>query len=363
MPHYTVDTLAMNVLYATWNISNQSKPVIPVYTWSISFHYNMSLTTDNIKYSTQPAQGEVTIFNYLPYEVKLIKDSQIVSDDGSVYKTVKEIILFASDGITPTHANVRVIAKEFRENGTLIGQDGNKKKGTTFNIKNLEESMKEHKIFAQASKDFVWGVTKVIGSVLEQDIKSLESKIQKHIYDERMLILQEQLHKGQNNNHIILPFFDFVSVQIESFSTNVVVWETTPFIDGTIQGTMVYNFVLQKDLEKKFMEYIKERSSPYILIKDINYNTVSFETKKYLTWWIYMIPTTITITQQYDFIHDPYNIIKEIREKISNISKKDAEHIILWYDSVAKTVIKITPRWYSSVSSNPERIDFFIASD
>jgi hypothetical protein len=68
----------------------------------------------------------------------------------------------------------------------------------------------------------------------------------------------------------------------------------------------------------------------------------------------------VSITQQYDFSRDPYTIISEIREKIVWLPKEQALKLLLSYDFIAKSSIAITPWWYRSISSNPERIKFYI---
>jgi hypothetical protein len=64
------------------------------------------------------------------------------------------------------------------------------------------------------------------------------------------------------------------------------------------------------------VEYVRERNSAYSVLKNINYDSLTFESKKQLSGGLLMIATKVSITQQYDFSRDPYTIISEIREKI-----------------------------------------------
>jgi hypothetical protein len=44
---------------------------------------------------------------------------------------------------------------EYREDGSTVGKEGNKKKGDIFLIKNLPETHKEKKVYAESTKDFL----------------------------------------------------------------------------------------------------------------------------------------------------------------------------------------------------------------
>lgn len=155
IPHNGVDMLATNIIVATNDYQGERSQVLALKSGVVDFTYSMSLTTNNISYTIQPAQGEVVFYNYLPREVILLKSTKIIAEDGSIFKTQKEIKLFASDGTHPTQAKGRVMAMEYREDGSSIGEDGNKKKDTIFLIKNLPETHKEKLLYAQPTKDFL----------------------------------------------------------------------------------------------------------------------------------------------------------------------------------------------------------------
>jgi hypothetical protein len=359
-PHYGLDTIATNIAVVTSNYQGEKKQVIALQTWSIDFRYTLSLTTNNIKYTTQPAQWEIIIYSYLPYELTLLKGTKIIADDGSVFRTQKETFLYASDTEHPTNTRVRVVALEYREDGSIIGKEGNKKKGTVFLIKNLPETHKEKKVYAEATKDFLWWTTQTIGSVLEKDIKDLKDKILKQVFQEKTQLLQKRMKEQSITDQFVLLFPDLIQLHSTAFKTNVLVGQTNPFVEGSMDGFLEYAYLPKQDVERVFTDYIQERNSAYSILKNINYDSLAFENKRSLSGGILMVATKVSVTQQYDFVRDPYALMSEIREKIVGLSKDEALKLLLSYDFIAKSTIAITPWWYRSVSGNPERIKFYI---
>jgi hypothetical protein len=358
-PEYTQESLVYNFHYAPQDAAliNGDNIRMNYLKGEVSFLEQATHTSENVTYILTPARGEVSIYNLLPYELKLIKDTKIVTVDGVVYKIMKDVKMYASDGKNPTNTKVPVIALEYQEDGKVIGERWNIETTTMLLIKNLKESTIDKKVYAYPIKKFTWWSTKTQWKVVEKDIQDFQKKMTKSVYQKKTRIIQERKTKNQD---LYLMFDDLIQTVPMTFKHNVQVGDANPFIEGTLAGKLQYFYIPATTVLQAIQVYLKERNSPYTLLHTIDLSSIQLFEKKEVGSGVYEIPTKITLIRGYNFNQDPNAIISEIRERIKGLSFDEAREIIYGYEGIAKVEISNSPFWFRSISENPERIQFFL---
>jgi hypothetical protein len=91
----------------------------------------------------------------VPYS--LVKGTQLISEEGVLFKTNHRVAIPAKQGETPGIAYAEVSAAEFDTQGNMIGPRGNIPANTPLLIRNLRNSFLLKQVTATNSKAFVGG--------------------------------------------------------------------------------------------------------------------------------------------------------------------------------------------------------------
>ncbi len=364
-PSENTETIVYNVRYYPNNDPSSAVETrflyVPFYTWHIDYKHELTISTANSKYITNPSSGKIKIYNKKDQEYNLVRDTQFITADWLIFRANKDFTLPAWTQKNPSETVITVTADEYDKNWDLIWIRWNINFKTQLLIKNLEESSLVRDIWAESIENFMWWQSESIWTVTEKDIEQLRQKLTEQVYDKKMQIVS-------NNFSItwwfILPFESITTTNFNDIQIQELSWNDSSTIKWFAYVTYNYLYVMREDLYKVFMTYINERQSENNLVIKVSEDTLQFlkdsnttshtELKK--SWKIYSIATQINVVQTYDFEADPKQILQEIKNKIPWMNINDARNFILSsYDEVWSVKISV-PLWYDSIPVIKSRI-------
>ena len=364
-PSENSETIVYNVRYYPQNDPSSAVETrflyVPFYTWHIDYKHELTISTANSKYITNPSYGKIKVYNKKEQEYNLIRGTQFITSDWLIFRANRDFILSAGTSRTPSETIITVTADEYDENWDLIWVRWNIPFKTQLIIKNLEESSLAKDIRAESIEWFSWWQSESIWTVTDKDIEQLKQKLTEQVYDKKMQIVT-------NNFSItwwfILPFESITTTNFNDIQIQELSWDNSPTIKWTAYVTYNYIYVMRKDLYQVFMTYINERQSENNLVIKIDQDTLQFlkdsnttsatEIKK--SWKVYSIATQVNIIETYDFEKDPKQILQEIKNKIPWMKTNDARNFILSsYDEIWSVKISV-PLRYDSIPVIKSRI-------
>lgn len=364
-PSESTETIIYNIRYYPNNDPAASSETrflyVPFYTWSLSYKHDLTISTANSKYISNPSHGEIKIYNKKDQEYVLVRDTQFVTPDWLIFRAIDDFTLDAWSEEHPSERIITVKADELDENWELIGVRWNIPFKTQMIIKKLEESALSRDIWAESIENFYWWENEYVWSVTEQDIEQLKEKLVTQVYNEKVSIVSQNFPITW---WFLLPFETITTTTFNNIEIPQLSWDNSPTIKWTAYVTYNYVYVLRSDLYQVFMTYVNERQSENNLTVKIDPNTLqflkdsnttnSYEIKK--IWKVYSISTQIDVIQTYDFENDPKQIFADIKDKIAWMDVDDARNFILsTYDEIWSVNIS-TPLWYSSIPVIKSRI-------
>ncbi len=364
-PSESTETIVYNVRYYPNNDTSAAVETrflyVPFYTGSLNYKHDLTISTANSKYISNPSHGEIKIYNKKDQEFSLVKDTQFVTDDWLVFRAVDDFTLPAWTEDNPSETIVTVKADEYDENWELIGIRWNIPFKTHMYITKLEESSITKDIWAESIENFYWRDSESIWTVTDKDIEQLKQKLTDQVYAKKIQIVNDNFPITW---WFVLPFETITTTKFNEIEIPQLSWDNVPTIKWTAYVTYNYIYVLWDDLYQLFMTYVNERQSENNLTIKIDPNTLQFlkdsnttnsnEIKK--IWKTYSISTQINVIQTYDFENDQKQIIQEIKNKVAWMDIDDARNYILsTYDEIGSVKIS-APLRYNSIPVVKSRI-------
>ncbi len=364
-PSETTETIIYNVRYypnGDSSAANETRFLyVPFYTGSLNYKHELTISTANSKYISNPSQWEIKIYNKRNKEYNVMKNTQFNTSDGLIFRAVDDFILPAWSEKKPSETIITVKADEYDDNWDLIGIRWNIPFKTQMYITKLEESSITKDIWAESIEDFYWRDSESIWTVTDEDIQHLKEKLTDQVYTKKIEIVSENFPITW---WFVLPFETITTTTFNNIEIPQMSGDNASTIKWTAYVTYNYIYVLRSDLYQLFMTYINERQSENNLVVKIDPNTLqflkdsnttnSYEIKK--IWKIYSISTQINVIQTYDFENDQKQIIPEIKDKIAWMEIEEARNYILsTYDEIWSVKISI-PLRYKSIPVVKSRI-------
>ena len=334
---------------------------VPFYTWSLNYKHELTISTANSKYISNPSHGKIKIYNKRNQEYSIVKNTQFNTSDGLIFHSTDDFVLPAWNERFPSETIITVMADEYDNNWELIGIRWNIPFKTQMHITKLEESSITKDIWAESIEDFYWRNSESTWTITNEDIQQLKEKLINQVYSRKMDIVSENFSVTW---WLLLPFETITTTTFNNIEIPQLNWKNIPVISWTANVTYNYIYVLWNDLYQLFMTYINERQAENNFTIKIDPNTIQFlkntnttdlyEIKK--IWKTYSISTQINIIQTYNFKDDPKQIIPDIKNKIAWMNIDDARNYILsTYDEIWSTKIS-TPLRYRSIPMVKSRI-------
>lgn len=366
-PSENSETIIYNVRYYPQNdpkLWSENRFLhIPYYTWQIEYKHELTISTANSKYITNPSYWQIKIYNKRAQEYSFIKDTQFITSDWLLFLANSDFNIPAGNEQTPSETIITVRAAEYDEGWNLIWVRWNIKFKTQMLIKKSEESFLTKDIRAESVENFHWRDTENSWTVTQQDIQQIREKITLQAYEKKMSVVNENFPISW---WMLLPFDTITTTRFNDIQTDKMDGQDSPTIKWTAYVTYTYAYVMRDDLYQIFMTYVKERPLESNSIVKINKDSIQFlkdsntmntdEIKR--SGNSLTIPTQIDVFQIYDFEKDPKQIISSIKDKIAWMSIEDARNYILSaYDEIWSAKISV-PLRYNSIPLIKSRIKF-----
>lgn len=364
-PNYNVESVFYNFRYYphtdTFYPQESSQLTIPYYTWSTTIQHNMSIASNDMLYLQTPSQGKVRIVNKTKEDIPLLKGTELMTDDGLLFLTDRFVHIPAAQETQAGYATVTVTANDVDKENILIWKRGNITKGTTMYIRKLKASKYKKDIYIEALYDFVWWETNKKDAISSGDIQELRNKIGSYLDQHKLSLLREKLslHK-----HLLIPLEESIAIQWEKFTAHIPQDLTGSVVHGEMQQEVNYIYVAIDDVIDAFDEFITKRTHDITNLTNLQEHTISFVS---ISSWkkqgVYNITTKIDTVRGYNFKTDKNLLLPEIRKKIvgtSLDSTPSPKSIVNEYEEISVAEIKVSPRWYDSVSKLQSRIFFSI---
>ena len=336
---------------------------VPFYTGALNYKHELTISTANSKYISNPSHGEIKIYNKKDQEYTIVRNTQFNTSDGLIFRAVDDFVLPAWTEKHPSETIITVKADEYDNNWELIGIRWNIPFKTQMYITKLEESSITKDIWAESIENFYWRDTESIWTVTDKDIQQLRDKLTNQVYSKKMQVVSENF---PIESWFLLPFDTITTTTFNNIEIPQLSGDNIPTIKWTAYVTYNYIYVLRSDLYQIFMTYVNERQSENDLTVKIDQNSLQFlkdsnttnndEIKK--IWKTYSISTQINVVHTYDFEKDPKQILSEIKNKIAWMDVNDARNYILSsFDEIWSVKISV-PLWYNSIPVIKSRIKF-----
>ena len=361
----STETIVYNVRYYPdndpYSAAENRFLYVPFYTWSLNYKHELTISTANSKYISNPSHGEIKIYNKKDQEYTIVKNTQFNTSDWLIFRAMSDFTLPPWTKKRPSETIIKVKADEYDINWELIGIRGNIPAKTQMYITKLEESSITKDIWAETVEDFYWRDLESVWTVTDDDINQLKQKLIDQVYNQKMQIVNKNFGITWG---FILPFETITTTTFNNIEIPQLSGDNSPIIKWTAYVTYNYTYVLWSDLYQVFMTYINERQSENNLTIKIDPNTLQFLKNSNVTssdeikkiWKTYSISTQINVIQVYDFDNDPKQIISEIKNKIAWMNVDEARNYILsTYSEIWSVKISI-PLRYNSIPVIKSRI-------
>ncbi len=362
-PSYSIQDITYNFRYIPAenydNYTDMNQLSIPYYELSENISYWVSMQVDSLRYSQEPSEWEVVIYNETSSEVSLVSNTRLVTSDWLIFRTKNWVSIPAAQWDEPWEVTVEVKADTEDESWEIIWDRWNILEWTSLLIINLSESYNARNIYAEAISDFTWGSTQEEWEVQESDIQAvieyLEDYVNNNINSFAWNLLSDYPDK------YLLRFSDFIDYEILDIQLNQEVGDYASRVDWNIEFNISAWYFYREDFDKAIWKYIQDRTSENYKLIDINKSSLTlFQAIE--TDWYYVIPTRIDTVRWYDFESDINSLKDEIAWMIMWEDIWNARNIILWYDEADVSIIRVTPPWYDNIPSVRSRIDIRIDS-
>ena len=329
---------------------------IPYQIESIPYNQEMTIDVKDITYTYEPAHGQIEFINYLSEPVSLVWWTQLTTSWGVLYTLDRWINIPWWREDRPGRIRSNVTAEEYTENWLAIWELWNITQWTELFIKKIDESIIEKKVFALAKSGFSDWKSEGKWTVIQEDIEWIEETILQSMRKNKKAHLQDQFMN--HDNAILLPFDELVTFSVQEFISTATVWDSTTFVDWTVNATLNYAYISVDDFYNAVEEFIKQRPLQGKFLIDYDPHSVEFfvlrpeeEDPNY-----FKVPVKVNTIWWYNFLEDTYDLWKEMINNVKELSRDDAKELLLQYDEVRDVIIKLSPPWYDTLPQDPNRI-------
>lgn len=321
----------------------------------LEYTTSLGVNIADITYTTTPAKWSITITNTLPTPYSLLVWTQFITDQWFIYRSDDSIEIEAWSVETPSITTALLTADPVSESWIRQWEEANILMWTRMRIRNLSESIVMQWIWWESNDDFVWWSIEAVWVVSQEDIEELKQELIATMDENKKNYLNEATQS--ESDFINLPFDQFIAFKPLRFETDAQQWDDLIQIEWTVTWELTYHRISRDNLLKAMQSYMQQR--PLIWYQLLDTDTWSLRIYDLIntpTTWQYYMPTRLNTIWWYDFTNDENGIRSEIVQRIAWTSRNESSSIILSYDQVLDTEIKISPPWYDTLPESVERI-------
>ncbi len=316
---------------------------------------SISKTIDLQSFSTEllPARWTIRLFNTLGEEISLLAWTTLTTQTNIPYTLDTWIRIPGWSKENPGTVETVITARDYFDDGTPIGEEGNITKDSKLLIEKLPESKEQQSVRAYPIDDFTNGETILSWMVVSTDIQRLEKQLLEDINQQLEWIIRTG---NKDKAHMPVPLPEEIDIVVSRFVTNAQPGESASFLQGTMDLSITYPYIKKVDLEKQSNLYLQQRSTAHIQKWGLSLERVDFYDPRDLGSGAYILPTTLQTFWSYDFWVDTYDITSQIKQVIAWHSKEDAKAAALLFDEVHDISITISPFWYNAIPKSVDKI-------
>ncbi len=360
-PAYTVEDVVYNFRYypanTTWlhdQLSGETNYItIPFQIGSVKHSHTISVPVQSLQYLSNPSQWTVEVLNTLPVKFTLKQWTRFVTPDGITFIADQAFVLQPWNRQNPTRTIVWLTAIDKDTWWDIIWSRWNIASGTRLTIKNLSQSAVLGAVFANATNDFVWWVTKKQWVITDEDIAMVKEKLLAAVtWENKKLIVKKAFNDAEG---FLLPMSNLITLTGIDYVINAASGSSVENIDATINITYRYPYVIWHNLMQWVSEYVGQRPSQTRQLISLQKNTATFYDSYVIQDYI-ILPTKVSAVRWYDFEKDSGRIKDEIKLKTAWLRKEEAQKIILWYPEISSVVVKTSPAWSDTLPTLKSRI-------
>ena len=332
--------------------------IIPLYRSSVdNITTSLSLNKKSVPAQSTILQWKVRLINTTKNSISLQQQTQLIDNNGIEFVTADKVTIPRSQWATQAGiAYIDIRAKDTPENSIRIKQYGqNITIWHELLVKRLRQSIYTKQVYAQISEWFTKNTINNTGIIMFSEIGTLQKELYNQIFDKRKEYIK-------TNNvpkwWIFIPFNKFISVtgcQYNAQWDNANI-EQLKILSWSLQCTIEFAYVKKDDIIAGVQQYIQKRSTDSKKVINIQNNFINFF--QILSWEYNasIIPTRVNVVESYNITTDKNNIIPTIKSQIMWLEKENAQKIITSYPEIEKIDIKISPRWYTTITTIKSRI-------
>lgn len=324
---------------------------VPYYTWRVTLTYSTQFALDDFLTIQTPAQGTVRFLNTTAQAIPLRANTQLVTDEGLVYRTREFVTLPPAVGWNAWMAVAAVVADARDVNNAIIGARGNIGINHRLYIRRLTQSYYTKEIYALAVTDFAWWTTVTNPDLRDSDIQTLKKTLEETI--------ERSTDSGIKSR---IPDTVMLLPRSKTWFRDEFFYEIidNAILSWTIVRTLPYRYVWKRDLIRWFNQHLSVRRSQLDTIVALLESSLVFLEIRETGHDRFTIATQVSLVRWYNFQTDANMLKADMTQRIRGLSAREAKRIIENYDEVARADIAISPFWYDTVSRIQSRIRFEI---
>ncbi len=361
-PSYQINEIIYNYRYIPISqIANYPYPeshiIIPIEYNTAKITKTLSIDGWNIQFLNRPAKWTVRIVNTTLQIITLVKNTQLVTEDGIIFLADNWVIIPAGKwkwqaGYTDT----TVTAKDEDEWWSVVWPRANITQNTKLIIKKLRQSKYTQEVYAESINNFQWGSVTKSWSIQSGDIGILQKKLYESIKRDPYGETKKKIYSDLD--YILLPFWELYTFTGCTYSS---LWKQNNLkelttISGSLSCSVIYPYITKNNIKIATENYLKKRPSNIHNLISIWFNSISFAQILTGEYGSYIIPTKINTTQWYDFAKDTNGILWSLTDQLIWLPKNQAKAILLSYPEIGNVDISISPPWYNLISNLKSRI-------
>lgn len=361
-PSYAVEDVVYNFRYypawSTWlwqTITDWATNyiTIPFQIGSIRHKQTISVPLQSIEFLSNPSKWVVEVYNTLPIRFTLKQFTRFTTPEWLIFTADQPFVLAPWNRQQPSRTLVTVTSVDKDDMGTIVWERWNIASWTRLVIKNLSQSAILWAVYANATTDFAWWVTKKQWIVTDQDIALVKEKLIASVtWENKKLIVKKEFNDSEG---FLLPMSDFISMTGLSFTFNVNSWDQASIVEWEISLTFRYPYVIRQNLMQWVEQYVSQRPSQTRQLISLQKNTATFYDSYTIQDYI-ILPTKVSAVWWYDFDKDMSNIKDDIKRKTAWLIKEEAQKIILSYPEISSVIIETSPAWSDTLPTLKSRI-------
>jgi hypothetical protein len=327
------------------------------------------MTIDQI--STKNAYGTVDIYNELRQEQVFRPATRFVTDDGIVFKTTEWIKVPPTKTLSGTTTigkiTANLVADTYDLKNEIIGVRGNISEWTTLTIPGLK--FNRDKIYAKTLTSFSGGIDPKIHILTDKEVASFKDILTEKLKNKALESLKNSIAKNNTENgenYAILPINDNIAYIMGDLLLSKGAKIGDRWDEVTIQGSVKINtFVYNRTATLFYLKTILNESLLFgteklIGVNDESLRITNIVSKTTVPSFSLKGTTELDATISYNFEDASNNLTKKLKNLIVGTSAKEATSLLLNDNNIASVKITFSPFWLTSVSNNPDNIEFII---